>query len=231
MAQKSLLREGTIPHDYRSLASQIRTLGSEHDVREEYSRLRSIIRKRVERMASAGETENTFYRKFGDLGHALPSARGLSTQELSMRLSVAAHALGGGFSGTVREIKESRRAAMERLAQQAEDEGDDETAEFFRDPANINPKKWAKFQKVMGLVFSVVGKSVGSGDVEQAAAKIVLGETGKKKSVLQMAAEVTSDLGLDPDTEMNLLEFMKKRYREDGQERVSWKKAHKRRRF
>lgn len=223
--RKSLLKEGTIPSDYRSHRSQLETLGSEAAIRSEYSRLRSIIRKRVERMQEAGETTNRFFSRFGDMDRAIPTAKGLETSEMSMRLSAMAQALGGGYTGTVREIREERKAAMERMAAEAEDAGDDETADFLRSNTPT-AKQWDKIHAVMGIVFGTVGRSVGSKEVEVAAAKLVLGK--QKKSALQMAAEVARDLGFD---ETGTLSEMKERYRQDGKQRVAWTRAHQRRGF
>ena len=228
MAGKSLLREGTIPSDYRSLRSQVTTLGTESALRAEYSRLRSIVRKRIERMEQAGETTNRFYEKFGNLAEALPTAKGRDTRDLSMRLSVLAKALGGGYTGTVKEIKEERKRQAERFAQAAEDSGDEETAEYFRDAKNITKSQWDKIHRMMGIVWQFAGRSISSKEVEAVAAKTVLSSKGQKKSVLQMAAEVMRDLGLD---DVANLEDIQQRYKKDGRLRASWKKARNKRGF
>ena len=225
MARRSgaKLPKGTTVVDFRSEAAILAKLGSEAKLRAEYSRQRSIIRKRIERMKEAGETTNQFYQRFGDLKRALPTAKGLSTSEMAKRMAATARAIGGGYQATLTEVKTSRKAAMERVRREAEDVGDLETADFLS--KELTPKQAEKVGKVWAIVRAVMGKSIGktlgSGDTDVKIHQVVI-EGGQ--SVLGMASQVLTDF----DADIATLETIKERFTQTGKTRVAWAKAHRR---
>lgn len=225
MRRGAKLPQGLTPYDFRTPSSIMSALGSDKAVREEYSRQRSIIRKRVERMAAAGETSNQFYKRFGNLAQAMPSAKGLSTKEMMTRLAASSRAIGGGYQSTMTAVKQARKETQERIRQQAEEEGDDETAEFFSKP--LTPKQTEKANRIWGIVRAVMGKSlgksIGSDGMEKQIYQTVV-EGGQ--SVLSMAAAVMSHY----DADIAELETLKERFTQTGKTRVAWSKAHGRKR-
>ena len=214
------LAPGTTIVDYSSPGRIRAAFGSEKAIREEYSRLRSITRKRVERLEKAGETHNWLYRTFGDLKTALPSSRGLSTGEMMTRMAAAARAVGGGYQSTLREIKEARREQASALAVEAEESGDTELAELLR--KNPTSAQWDRINRVMGMIRKTVGKSISSDDVQMAAIKEVL-SSKSKRSLLSIAASVINDLDMGDE---NSLEALKAQFTTKGTTRISWKQSH-----
>ena len=194
-------------------------------IRAEYSRQRSILRKRVERMEAAGETANQFFSRFGDIKKSMPTAKGLSTQEMMQRMAAMSRAIGGGYQATLTEVKASRKSAMERVRQEAEDAGDDVTADFLS--KELTPKQAEKVNRVWAIVRAVMGKSlgkaIGSGGLDVKIHETVI-EGGQ--SVLAMGAQVLSDY----DADIADLETIKERFTQTGKTRVAWAKAHRKRR-
>lgn len=218
------LPEGTTVVDFRSPASILEALGSDAAIRKEYSRQRSIIRKRIERMAQAGETANQFYQRFGDLKRALPTAKGMSTQEMAQRMAAMARAIGGGYQSTLTEVKEARKSAMERVRQEAEEAGDDMTASFLS--KELTPKQAEKVGRVWNIIRGVMGKSIGK-VIGSSGIDVKIHETvidGRGQSVLSMAAQVLSDY----DADISTLETLRDRFTQTGKTRVAWAKAHRR---
>lgn len=225
MRRSAKLPQGLTPYDFRTPSSIMSALGTEAAVRAEYSRQRSIIRKRVERMAAAGETSNQFYKRFGNLAQAMPTAKGLSTKEMMSRMAASSRAIGGGYQSTMTAVKQSRKETMERLREQAEEEGDDLTADYLSKP--LTPKQAEKVNKLWGIIRAVMGKSlgksIGSGDMEKQIIQMVV---AGGQSVLSMAAAVMSHY----DADIAELETLKNRFTQTGKTRVAWSKAHGRKR-
>ena len=221
---KSNLAPSTTITDYASYARLKSAFGTDAAIVSEYSRERSILRKRLERMEAAGETDNWLYKTFGNMKEDLPTARGMSAQQAAQMLASTARALGGARSASLSEIRKSRAETKEVLAQQAEDADDEDFADAIR---KMTDKQWRKMTKVMGMVQRTVGaRNLDSEKVMQEAAKIVLNTKGKT-SVLTMAANVIANLGLDDNT--GNLEKLGQMFTKTGSTRVSWKKAHAKR--
>ena len=216
------LPEGMTILDFRSPSAIESKLTTDAAIRAEYSRQRSIIRKRVERMKAAGETSNAFYRRFGDLEKAMPTAKGLSTKEMEMRMAASARAIGGGYQSTLEQIKAARKASMERVRDEAKAAGDTATADFLDKP--LTPKQAEKVNRIWGIVKAILGrslgKSIGSGETDVKIHQLVL-EGGR--SVLSMAAQVLSDY----DADVQQLETLRERFTTTGKTRVSWDRAHR----
>ena len=221
--QQSRLPQGTTLADFSSPARILAALGNESAIRAEYSRQRSIIRKRVERMAAAGETANQFYQRFGNLGEALPTAKGMSTQQMMLRMAASARAISGSYTSTLGEVKENRREQSKRMAERAREAGDEETAAFF-EKGGLSPRQEEKVNKVWGIVRAMMGsaiaRGIGSGETENAIVSTVI--QGGGRSVLSMATQVMTILNADLDQ----LEGAGKRFTQTGKTRVAWSKAH-----
>ena len=93
--------KGTLA-DYAS-PSRIENLfnNSMKDIRAEASRMRSIIRKRMERMEIAGETTNRSFELFGDRKTSLPSINSMTDAQVKEFMSRAAQQIGGGHMATL----------------------------------------------------------------------------------------------------------------------------------
>lgn len=220
------LKSGTTLTDYAS-GSRIEKAfgGSMKDIRAEYSRQRSIIRKRVERMEEAGETYNKFYGIFGDRS-AIPSAKGLTDAQVLKHLSMTAQAIGGGYVSTVSEIRERREELRERMLAEAEEYQDVELAEVLKKP--LTPKQYGQVGRVMGMIRQAIGQYVGSDEVYQEALKVVL-KDGGKTSLLTLANKVLNMTMGEENVSTEFLENMKEKYTAKGTVRVSYKKAHRKR--
>lgn len=215
---KSNLKPGLSVVDYSSYNALFTALGSEQAIRNEYSRMRSIIRKRVERMAEAGETHNWVYRNFGDMPQQLPSAIGKSTKELAQIMAAQARVLSGGYQSTVREIRQSRQQAIRDIAEEAEEEGDSDFAEMIK---KITPQQYERAKRLMGIMQSAVGKALDSEEVWHDVLKVSLA-TNSKSNLLTEANNLFADYGLD---DVETLSSMKSRFTAKGTTRQSWKRA------
>ncbi len=220
------LKSGTTLTDYAS-GSRIEKAfgGSMKDIRAEYSRQRSIIRKRVERMEEAGETYNKFYGIFGDRS-AIPSAKGLTDAQVLKHLSMTAQAIGGGYVSTVSEIRERREELRERMQDQAEEYGDTELAEMLKRP--LTPSQYARAGRLMGMIRQALGKYLGSDDTYQESLKVILKDDGKT-SLLTLANRVLNNVLGEENVSVEYLEKMKEKYTAKGTVRVSYAKAHRKR--
>lgn len=228
--QGATLARGTTFLDYASPAKILAAFENDmRKIRAEYSRQRSIIRKRVERMEKAGEIYNPYYERYGrnrDL--ALPTVKNLSDADLLLMLSSTARGISGGYQATVSEIRESRADTLGALKAQAEAAGDEDLAEALS--KGLSAKQLSQVGRIMGMIKRVVGKTEDSDTVRQFAMRVVLGKR-KGESLLSMAARTMDLLGVGDDEEgsPSNLEALKERYTTKGTVRVSWKKAHSKR--
>ena len=222
--QGASLKKGSLV-DYSSASRIMSLYGNDMAaIRAEYSRQRSIVRKRVERMAAAGETTNITFKKFGNVHEQLPTVRSLSDAQVLEMLTRTSRQLAGGYKATLSEIRQGRRDLQETIRQQAEDAGDEDLAQALDKP--LTPSQWEKVVRLMGMVQKVNGKTWSSDIVLQSAMKVVL-EGKRKESLLTKAARLLSDLGIDEDPSgKDALESVKEQFTAKGTTRVSWAKAH-----
>ena len=224
------LPEGMTLLDFASPAAIMRAFqGDEKRIRAEYSRQRSIVRKRVERMKAAGETDNFVYRKYGDLKQALPTADQLSTRQMMEILSNTGSTIAGGYQSTLSDIRQRRRRLKKTIEEAQErgkakgkkgaaaaDEGGGDEGEALTD-AQVK-----KIQQLMGMTQFVLGKAQDSDTILEEATKIVK-RGGKQRNLLTMAAEILTRF----DADVEDLEGLRSRFTAKGTTRVSWAKAHK----
>ena len=222
MRGKSHLAPDTTIMDYVSPARIREAFGSEAAIRAEYSRQRSIIRKRIERMQQAGETSNWVYNQFGNLTESMPTARDLSTDDMMKIMSASARVLSGGYNATMREIRASRQSAQEALAAQAEENGDDETADYLRN--KMTNAQWRRITQIVGMLQGIMGKKAqDSNELFFAATDVVMNNRGER-SLLTLVSTTISEFALDADINEVAEKFTSK-----GRVRMSWKKAHSKR--
>ena len=221
------LPEGMTLLDFASPAAIMRAFeGDEKRIRAEYSRQRSIVRKRVERMAQAGETENFVFRKYGDLKTALPTADQLTTQQMLSILTNTGSTLAGGYQSTLRDIKKRRKTLRKTIEEQQERRGKKsgagaESGEEGDDGSTLTDAQLIKVQKLMGMTQYALGKAMDSDEVLEKATEIVK-KGGKQRNLLKMAAEILTHFDADIDD----LEGLQQRFTAKGTTRVSWSKAH-----
>ena len=216
------LPEGTFLTDFSSPERVRQTLGSAAAIQAEYSRQRSIIRKRVERMAAAGEVYNRLYKTFGNLAEDLPAVKNLTTEQMAKLLGATSRAIAGGYQNTLKEIRSARKEAVSVMRQRAEEEDDSElAAALSKEPT---PAQMARIHTIMGMVQRTLGrKMVDSNELLEDATKMVM--TSKSKtSLLTLASQVMAAQGYD---DMDDLMAMKDHFTAKGTTRVSWAKAHK----
>lgn len=216
------LPEGTFLTDYSSPERVRKTLGSDSAIQAEYSRQRSIIRKRIERMAAAGEVYNRLFKTFGNLAEDLPVVKNLTTEQMAKLLGATSRALAGGYQNTLKAIRAARKEAVSVMRQRAEEEDDTElAAALSKEPS---PAQMARIHTIMGMVQRTLGrKMVDSNELLEDATKMVM--TSKSKtSLLTLASQVMAAQGYD---DMDDLMAMKDRFTARGTTRVSWAKAHK----
>ena len=237
-------------------------------MRAEYSRERSILRKRVERMEQKGEVYNKFYNYYGDLQKSMPSARGLSDKTVMYNLMSTAQAIGGGYKSTIEELRESRQDAVMALVQDAAKQDDKEFVfSFLNDKLTekqkenaynllkagksgelppkaikqITAEEYAKAKKILGMIQKVSIASMPYNIIFNDALKTVLHESGKKKpkGLLRMAADLIDGLGIELEEDENpfiaasskpdAMKTLKGIYNNQGRQKISYKKAHKKR--
>lgn len=222
--QRASLARGTTILDYANPTRILKAFdGDMKAIRAEYSRIRSIERKRIDRMREAGEVYNKFYSRYSD-PEALPTTRSLTDKEVLEYLSDAAHGIAGGYKSSLSEIREARKDTLEALQAEAAENGDYELVEMLS--KNPTAKQMADVGKMMGMIQKTVGKLEDSNKVYQAALKAVLGKS--KESLLSKTARVMMELGFDEDEEGNetgSLERLKSTYTSKGNYRVSYQKS------
>lgn len=224
------LPEGMTLLDFASPAAIMRAFeGDEKRIRAEYSRQRSIVRKRVERMKAAGETDNFVYRKYGDIKNDLPTADQLTTRQMMEILTNTGSTIAGGYQSTLSDIRQRRRRLKKTIEEAQErgkakgkkgasaaDEGAGDEGEALTD-AQVK-----KIQQLMGMTQFVLGKAQDSDTILEEATKIVK-RGGKQRNLLTMAAEILTRF----DADVEDLEGLRSRFTAKGTTRVSWAKAHK----
>ena len=225
---KSRLAPGTTLPDYSTPSRILAAFGGDMSkVRAEYSRQRSIVRKRLDRMEAAGETYNKFYEYYKDRNNMIPSARSLSDHDLMDAMRRTAMALSGGFKGTVTEVKESRENVVDDMIAEAEEAEDYEFAEMLRGP--VSSKQLAQMGSVMGMIQRVIGRTYSSDELRQTALKYVL--QNPNESLLSKASRIMIDLGYGEDdgTSLQKLEQLKAMHTEDGHFTVQYKQSRRKR--
>lgn len=219
---KSRLAPGKEITDYASYARIKSAFGSDSAIMSEYSRQRSIIRKRLERMEAAGEKDNWLYKTFGNMKEDLPTAVGMDVREAASRLASTSRALSGYGNTTLSEIRRSREEAKKNMIKEAEDAEDESFADAVRD---MSDAQYRNMTRIMGMVQRVVGaKNLTSDELRQVAAKIVFNR--KDESLLTLAGKALKQMGFD---ELGNLEKLKAMFTQKGRVRVAWKKAHSKR--
>ena len=222
------LAKGTRLADYAS-PSRIKTAfdNNEKAIRAEYSRQRSIVRKRIERLEKAGEVYNEFYERFGNLDQSLPSLKNLTTEQAMRLMSSSASALAGGYQTSLSEIRSAREDVLESLAAQAEEEEDYETAEMLR--TDMSPAKFDRMRRLMGILnHAGVTRFKPSGDTWKAAAQAIL-SNDSHTSLLKLAGEVMDKLGIEFEDQVKFMQSAKETYTAKGRYRVSYQKARQKR--
>lgn len=217
---RSNLAKGKDIFSYMGMTSLMSAFGSESAIRAEYSRMRSIIRKRVERMEQAGERSNWVYQNFGDLKADLPALPNLSTKEVAKKMTAMARVLSGGHQSTVREIRQARKEALRFMVDEAENEGDTDFAENLK---KITPQQYDRARRLMGMMQAIIGKSIDSEDVWEDALRASL-ETTSKSDLLSKASAILAKYGID---DIGSLERLNNRFTKAGTTRKAWSKAHK----
>ena len=189
---KSNLPRGMSLVDFASPAKIRHAFGDNMSkIRAEYSRQRSIIRKRLERMEKAGETYNWLYRQFADMDRDLPSLKGLSDAEVMRQLTRTSMALSGAYHSTVKEIREARLNEQRALYEEAKLHGD--IAMMMELDRGISASDWDRINQLTDILRNITGKTVGSGDTRQAATKAVLG-SDRKESLLTLAKRAADSI-------------------------------------
>lgn len=232
MAQRrgAKLEKGTLV-DYAS-ASRIMKLfeGDMKAIRAEYSRQRSIIRKRVERMAAAGETHNITFGKFGNVRNQLPTVRSLTDAQVLEMLQATAGQIASGYrTATLSGIKMSRIDWQKQAAHDAKAAGDTETAEKLT-ARDLSAAQWDRIGRLMGMVTKVTANlSVGSDEVYTSVIQEVVGG-GYEPNLFKTAQTIFDILDIQEDKDDKLaMESVKEKYTAKGTVRVSWKKARQKR--
>ena len=207
--------------DFASPARVLNALGSPATIRAEYSRQRSIIRKRVERMAAAGETANKFYNLFGNIQKDLPRVKDLTIEQMSKLLASTSRAIAGGYQATLTEVRATRRDITAALRMEAELGGDTALAAALeKDPT---PQQMERINRLMGMIQKTVGrKTMDSNELRQSATLAVM--TSKSKtSLLRLGGQIMQRMGLD---DADNLEGLKDRFTAAGTTRVAWSRVH-----
>lgn len=225
------LKVGTTLADYSSPARVMKAFGGDmKEIRAEYSRLRSILRKRLDRLEAAKEIHNAFYIQYRDRDAMLPSLKNLSDRDVLIAIQSVAHGIGVGYQFTVNEIRKSRESRIETLHAEAEKAGDKEFAELL--DKTPTPRQLGQIGRMMNMIKKVIGpldySRSGDQKAYQYAMKVYL--QNKDTSLLTLSAQVINDLGLVPKEvkkeEFDPLAMMKEQFTSTGTTRVSWAKAH-----
>lgn len=220
------------------------------EIREDASRYRSIIRKRLDRMESAGEIYNPYYEFYKDREKTLASIKGMSDREVMRILPTWAAGVSGAYKDTLGEVRQARQDTIDTwskvIAEAQKDEIQRKTAEAIEKNVeieldeddltdwgskveNITPEQLADVGRIMGMITHAVGikgKLLDSSSVYQDAMKAVLGKD--EHSLRTKAVNIIKSMGLD-DEDMSGIEKMKDKYNWQGRVKVSYQKSHKKR--
>lgn len=223
------LAKGTQLVDYANPSRILRAFDNDMSrIRAEYSRQRSIIRKRIERMEKAGEIHNDFYRRFGNMQEAIPLLNGLSNEQVMRAMSGTANALVGGYQTTLKEIKEARLTAFEEFKAQAKKEGDKKLLQEL-ETQGLSSQGYQDIRTLMGYLENAgVIKVKPSKSVYTSVIKAYY----KKKdneSLMDIASKVVKRLRLDADTKSGMLEKIQQRSNAPGGKSVSFNEARRKR--
>ena len=223
------LAEGTTITDYANQTRILKAFDNDmRAIRAEYSRQRSIIRKRLDRLEKAGEVYNKFYQYYGkDRNVQIPSLRGLSDSDVLDMLSRTAGGIGRGFQTTVKEVREGRETVFENLRKEAETSGDIEFADFIKD--GLTAEQYSRVGYVMRMINKVIGRLNSSDEAYQKAMKYVVNSSDPKESLLRKASRIVSEMGLDSELELDALQDLKKMFKNNGQYRASYLKSRRKR--
>ena len=226
---KSYLKGKTLM-DFSSPMRILETFGNnDRAIREEYSRQRSIIRKRIERLELAGEVNNWLYQRFGNFAIEMPTARELTTKQMMMIMKSSAGVLSGAYQDvTLRSIKKSQREAFRTAAKTASHYGDKETADILRTPKA--KELWEQIIRVYGMIkpekqtiYAMLG---------EAAHQVIKRYEQEEKrkggprniSLITIAGSVAKAMGMDKD---KTIADIKKVYTGEGKKKPDFKKAKK----
>lgn len=219
------LAEGTTITDYSNPTRILRTFNNDmRAIRAEYSRQRSIIRKRLDRLEKAGEVYNKFYQYYGkDRNVQIPSLKGLSDSDVLDMLSRTAGGIGRGFQSTVKEVREARKEVFAQLELEAEESGDTAFAQQMKE--GLTASQYSKVGYIMRMINKVVGRLNSSDEAYQKAMKYVVNSSDPKESLLSKAGRIIKEMGLDPDDTIVKLEDLKNTFKNNGQYRANYLKS------
>ena len=223
------LAKGTQLVDYANPSRILRAFDNDMSrIRAEYSRQRSIIRKRIERMEKAGEIHNDFYRRFGNMQEAIPSLKGLSNEQVMRAMSGTANALVGGYQTTLKEIKEARLTAFEEFKAQAKKEGDKKLLQEL-ETQGLSSQGYQDIRTLMGYLENAgVIKVKPSKSVYTSVIKAYY-KKKENESLMDIASKVVKRLRLDADTKSGMLEKIQSRSNAPGGKSVSFNEARRKR--
>lgn len=154
--------------DYSTdLSKMVKTFGSEQAVADEYSRMRSILRKRAERMAKAGETDNAFYRHWGDVHTAMPTVKELRSQpggmsDMTRLMAKMAKTLQSPYASTVADLRKRRREQQKSFEETVLPDLPPETQEDYREHIKSDPEYYQKIRDRAGKIAQMMKAYGGS---------------------------------------------------------------------
>ena len=222
--QKSALRPGLTELDFRSMTSIREALGDEKAIRAEYSRMRSIIRKRVERLGSAGETKNWMHRTFGNVAENLPTAKGMSTRDMMMRMAPMARALSGSYQTTLKEIRKSRKKAIQTISQEAKQSGQ---AKEAVDLGQMTDAEYEKYKILMGMIENVIGRQVAYSKGLIGSVVETMSDRKPGESIRDLAKRAISIMELSEQKKRDAKHSLEYRWTTKGKTKVAWKNRRK----
>lgn len=196
-------------------------------IRAEHSRLRSIVRKRMERMEKAGETDNESYRRFGDREKQLPRTDTLSDRKVLQMLGKLAQQVGAGYNATLTQVKQSKLDWQQTMKDEVLHSGDEELAESLNDP--LTQEQFEQVARIMGMLQSILGRKYDSTEILVSATKAVLRKERENVTVRTMGIAALKDMGiLEKQPEMK--KFVQQNYGYKGRKKeASYTKSHKKR--